>query len=102
MAGTTAFVALDKTVTISVDGQASSPELLRTVADLLGQQDLGRPRTTSCARPRRTDRRTASTWSVRFGRPVDLTVDGESRTVWTTARTCREALMMFGLRAEGA
>ena len=39
---------------------------------------------------------------VRFGRPVDLTLDGERRRVWTTARSVDEALMMLGLRTEGA
>ena len=40
--------------------------------------------------------------AVRYGRPVDLTLDGGRHRVWTTARTVREALRQFGVRAEGA
>ncbi|GAA4916086.1 hypothetical protein GCM10023237_40490 [Streptomyces coeruleoprunus] len=39
---------------------------------------------------------------VRYGRPVELTLDGESRRLWTTARTVDEALRELGVRAEGA
>ena len=101
--GTTAFVAFDKTVTVSVDGQAGEVRSFgRTVGDVLahrgiqvGPHDLVVPtpdeRLESGARI-----------MVRFGRPVDLTIDGESRRVWTTARSVDEALMMFGVRTEGA
>ncbi|GAA2935560.1 hypothetical protein GCM10020221_34180 [Streptomyces thioluteus] len=39
---------------------------------------------------------------VRYGRPVTLTLDGERRQVWTTARTVDGALRQLGVRAEGA
>jgi uncharacterized protein YabE (DUF348 family) len=39
---------------------------------------------------------------VRYGRPVLLTVDGETRTVWTTASTVSAALTVLGVRSEGA
>jgi uncharacterized protein YabE (DUF348 family) len=101
--GTTAFVAFDKTVTLSVDGQVSEVRSFgRTVGDVLAHQgipvgphDLVVP--TPDERLESGDRIT-----VRFGRPVDLTLDGESRRVWTTASSVHEALMMFGLRTEGA
>ena len=35
--------------------------------------------------------------SVLYGRKLDLTVDGEARTVWTTALTVEEALNFLGL-----
>jgi resuscitation-promoting factor RpfB len=101
--GTTAFVAFDKTVTVSVDGRASEVRSFgRTVGDVLahegiqvGPHDLVVP--TSDERLESGDR-----IMVRFARPVNLTVDGESRRVWTTARSVDEALMMFGVRTEGA
>jgi uncharacterized protein YabE (DUF348 family) len=101
--GTTAFVAFDKTVTVSVDGQASEVRSFgRTVGDVLahrgiqvGPHDLVVP--TPDERLESGER-----IMVRFGRPVDLTIDGESRRVWTTARSVDEALMMFGVRTEGA
>ena len=37
--------------------------------------------------------------SVAFGRELEVTVDGEKRTVWTTARTVGEALSMLNLGA---
>lgn len=37
--------------------------------------------------------------SVAFGRQLEVTVDGEKRTVWTTARTVGEALSMLNLDA---
>ncbi|RRD48580.1 septal ring lytic transglycosylase RlpA family protein [Arachnia propionica] len=35
--------------------------------------------------------------SVLYGRELNLTVDGEQRTVWTTARTVEEALAFLGM-----
>ncbi|WP_157872312.1 ubiquitin-like domain-containing protein, partial [Streptomyces silaceus] len=40
--------------------------------------------------------------AVRYGRPVHLTLDGERRKVWTTAKTVDGALRQLGVRAEGA
>ena len=40
--------------------------------------------------------------SVLYGRELNLTVDGESRTVWTTARTVEEALAFLGMDAPDA
>jgi uncharacterized protein YabE (DUF348 family) len=101
--GTTAFVAFDKTVSLSVDGQVSEVRSFgRTVGDVLANQGVQvGPHDLVVPTP---DQRLQSgaRITVRFGRPVALTVDGESRRVWTTARSVDEALMMFGVRAEGA
>ena len=40
--------------------------------------------------------------SVSYGRPLELTVDGEDRTVWTTARTVDDALALLSLDEEGS
>jgi uncharacterized protein YabE (DUF348 family) len=40
--------------------------------------------------------------AVHYGRPVRLTLDGQRREVWTTARTVEGALRQLGVRAEGA
>lgn len=40
--------------------------------------------------------------SVLYGRELTLTLDGETRTVWTTARTVEEALAFLGLDATDA
>jgi len=39
---------------------------------------------------------------VRFGRPLDLTVDGHTTTVWTTAQSVDEAMALLGLRTDRA
>ena len=89
VAGTTAFVALDKAVTVSVDGQEHKVRsFARTVGDLLDSEgiryDTAHDLVDSGARRVAGD---GETVQVRYGRPVLLTVDGETRTVWTTGRT---------------
>jgi uncharacterized protein YabE (DUF348 family) len=103
LAGTTAFVALDKTVTLSVDGERHEVRSFgRTVGAVLeaegivvGDRDLVTPTPDQSIGD-------GDTVVIRYGRPVVLSVDGRRSTVWTTARSVDEALMMFGLRSEGA
>ena len=104
VAGTTAFVALDKTVTVSVDGREHRVRSFAgTVGDLLDSEgiryDVAHDMVTPAPAAELED---GETVQVRFGRPVLLTVDGETRTVWTTGRTVSEALMMLGVRADDA
>lgn len=40
--------------------------------------------------------------SVRYGRELDLTIDGRSETLWTTSLTVEEALAEFAIRDESA
>jgi uncharacterized protein YabE (DUF348 family) len=104
VAGTTAFVALDKTVTVSVDGREHQVRTFaRTVGDLLDSQDVPYDLahdmvTPAPGHPLGDDERI----QVRYARPVLLTVDGETRTVWTTGRTVSEALTLLGVRSDGA
>jgi resuscitation-promoting factor RpfB len=104
VAGTTAFVARDKHVTISVDGQSRTVRTFSgTVADLLESQDLSVDLEHDMVSPSPSQRlKDGESVVVRFGRPVLLTVDGETRTVWTTARSVSEALLMLGVRSDGA
>jgi resuscitation-promoting factor RpfB len=104
IAGTTAFVARDKTVTLSVDGQSHNVRTFAgTVGDLLDSEqlsvDLAHDMVTPAPSERLSD---GESVVVRYGRPVLLTVDGETRTVWTTARSVSEALLMLGVRSDGA
>ncbi|MEU5306318.1 ubiquitin-like domain-containing protein [Streptomyces noursei] len=101
--GTTAFVAHDKAVKLSVDGD---PHTLHTFADdvdeLLADQNLAIGDHDIVAPAPGSDLRSGDEVVVRHGRPVMLTLDGERRQVWTTADTVAGALHQLGVRAEGA
>ncbi|WP_107357909.1 resuscitation-promoting factor [Streptomyces agglomeratus] len=101
--GTSAFVASDKAVKLSVDGV---PRTMHTFADdvtelledegvEVGAHDLVAPGPGA-------ELASGDEVVVRYGRPVALTLDGQRRRVWTTARTVEGALRQFGVRAEGA
>lgn len=101
--GTSAFVANDKAVRLSVDG---TPRTLHTFADdvdelladegvPIGEHDLVAP-------GRGAELANGDTVVVRHGRPVMLTLDGRRRQIWTTADTVDGALRQLGVRAEGA
>ncbi|MFD4315354.1 ubiquitin-like domain-containing protein [Streptomyces sp. NPDC058548] len=101
--GTSAFVADDKAVRLSVDGV---PRTLHTFADdveelladegvAVGDHDIVAPAPAEALA-------SGDEIVVRYGRPVALTLDGQRRQVWTTARTVEGALRQLGVRAEGA
>lgn len=101
--GTSAFVAKDKAIELSVDGR---PRTLHTFADdvteLLAQEgvDVGAHDVVTPAPG--TELTSGDEIEVRYGRPVRLTLDGQRHEVWTTGRTVEEALAQWGVRAEGA
>ena len=104
VAGTTAFVTRDRTVTLSVDGKTSQVSTLAsTVADLLEDENIAVDLAHDMVAPLPdADLRDGQTVVVRYGRRVVLTVDDETRTLWTTARTVSEAMRALGVRSEGA
>ncbi|MFE9452510.1 ubiquitin-like domain-containing protein [Streptomyces sp. NPDC006739] len=101
--GTTAFVAKDKAVELSVDGR---PRTLHTFADdvtgLLAEEGVRVGAHDLVAPAAGTALASGDEVAVRYGRPVRLTLDGERREVWTTARTVDGALRQLGVRPEGA
>ncbi len=101
--GTTAFVALDKTVTLSVDGQEREVRsFARTVDGVLDREgiEVG-PHDVVVPAPG-SELEDGQRVSVRYGRLLSLTVDGQERRVWTTADDVAEALDQLGVRGEGA
>lgn len=101
--GTTAFVAEDKAIELSVDGR---PRTLHTFADdvteLLAEEGV-RVRAHDVIVPAPGEALdSGDEVAVRYGRPVRLMLDGQRREVWTTAHTVEEALQQLGVRAEGA
>ncbi|MFF3938888.1 ubiquitin-like domain-containing protein [Streptomyces phaeofaciens] len=101
--GTTAFVAEDKAVELTVDGK---PRTLHTFADdvteLLAEEGVRVGAHDLVAPARDADLASGDEIEVHYGRPVRLTLDGRRREVWTTARTVEGALRQLGVRAEGA
>ncbi|MDT0545869.1 MULTISPECIES: ubiquitin-like domain-containing protein [Streptomyces] len=101
--GTSAFVAQDKAVRLSVDGR---PRTLHTYAEdveeLLADEGVEIDAHDLVAPEPGQDLVSGDRIAVRYGRPVTLTLDGERRRVWTTAGTVDGALRQLGVRAEGA
>ncbi|MFH9084344.1 ubiquitin-like domain-containing protein [Streptomyces sp. NPDC017673] len=101
--GTTAFVANDKAVQLSVDGsQRSLHTFADDVSELLAEEGVRVGTHDLVAPGRGTALASGDAVAVRYGRPVRLTLDGRRREVWTTARTVEGALHELGVRAEGA
>ncbi|MGW5196691.1 ubiquitin-like domain-containing protein [Streptomyces spiralis] len=101
--GTTAFVAQDKAIELSVDGR---PRTLHTFADdvseLLAEQGVRLGAHDTVAPAPGAALTSGDEVSVRHGHPVRLTLDGQRHALWTTARTVEGALRQWGVRAEGA
>ncbi|MET8166036.1 ubiquitin-like domain-containing protein [Streptomyces sp. NPDC005329] len=101
--GTTAFVAEDKAVELTVDGK---PRTLHTFADdvteLLAEEGVRVGAHDVVAPAPGTALTSGDEVEVHYGRPVRLTLDGQRHEVWTTAHTVQEALQQLGVRAEGA
>lgn len=101
--GTGAFLVHDKAVRLSVDGH---DRVLSTfagdVTELLRQQGVPTGAHDLVAPGPGTELGDGDRVAVRYGRPLDITVDGRRRRVWTTARTVDVALSQLGVRARGA
>ncbi|WP_234376861.1 resuscitation-promoting factor [Streptomyces sp. TP-A0356] len=101
--GTTAFVAKDKAVELTVDG---TPRTLHTFADdvgqLLAQEGVRVGEHDMVAPSLGTPLASGDEVAVHYGRPLRLTLDGQRRQVWTTAHTVDGALRQLGVRPEGA
>lgn len=101
--GTTAFVANDKAIELTVDGKSRT---LHTFADdvseLLADEGVRVGAHDVVAPTPGTPLTSGDEVAVHYGRPVHLTLDGHRRQVWTTAGTVDGALAQLGVRAEGA
>ena len=104
VAGTSVgWAALNKDVTVSVDG---SPTTVTTTAGTVGEllQDQGIAVTgRDIVAPDVSAKVTDGTRvAVQFARQVTFTVDGEKKTVWTTATSLDQALGALGVNTTGA
>jgi uncharacterized protein YabE (DUF348 family) len=95
VAGT--LIALTKTVTISVDGQDRTISTLSgSVAGALEDADISVGAHDTLAPAGAAEIADGSRIVLNLGRELQLTVDGEPQTYWTTARTVDDALAELG------
>jgi uncharacterized protein YabE (DUF348 family) len=104
VAGTTyGYTSLSNTVTLSLDGQEREVTVMGgTVGEILDSEGIevtDRDQVFPSVDEAVSD---GSAISVRFGRPVELTVDGETETHWVTATDVGSALVQIGDRFTGA
>lgn len=101
--GTTAFVTLDKTVAVSVDGhQRIVHGLARTVGDVLDAGGLTVGPHDSVTPPVDAAATEKTRIAIRRGRPLALSVDGRSSLAWIHEDDIGAALDSLGVRTEGA
>jgi uncharacterized protein YabE (DUF348 family) len=101
VAGVSAFVSFDKTVQLTVDGKTSKVHTFASsVEGVLARQGITIGPHDSVVPDLDAHVGEGQRIAVRFGRPLDLDVDGQNRKVWVTATSVNEALDQLGLRDE--
>jgi uncharacterized protein YabE (DUF348 family) len=98
-----AYAAMSKTVTLSVDGRTQQvrtfgghvSDVLKEQGVSIGDHDVVAPGATSSVAD-------GATIAVKYGRPLDVKVDGKSSRYWVTATDVASALDQVGLRFTGA
>ena len=104
LAGTTyGYAALSSTVTLTVDGQDREVTALGgTVGDVLEDQGIEVSDHDVVLPSLDTEVSDGSRINVQYGRPLELTVDGDSTTHWVTSTDVASALGEIGQRFSGA
>jgi uncharacterized protein YabE (DUF348 family) len=104
MAGTTfGYANLNKSVTLSVDGQTTEVRTSAgTVAALLRSRGIEVNGHDVVAPNLDAKVEDGTRVAVKFGRQVTFTVDGAAQTIWTTATTVDDALTALGMSLTGA
>lgn len=97
--GVTAFVSFDKTIELTVDGETQKVHTFAgTVAGVLEREGITVTEHDSVVPPLDRSVAEGQRIAIRFGRPIDLDVDGSTRRVWVTATSVDAALSELGLR----
>jgi uncharacterized protein YabE (DUF348 family) len=103
VAGAVGVSHLDKSVTLSVDGKASTVHAFgSTVGDILKKQDISIREHDVVVPAAGTPVADGQKIVVRYGRKLTVTIDGRTRDYWTTATTVSAALQELGIRADSA
>ncbi len=100
---TIGYSALSKSVTLTLDGESEQVTAFGgTVGDVLADQgiEIGDKDEVAPSLDAQIDDGTRI--SVHFARPLEVNLDGEPTTYWTTATTVNAALDDIGVRAAGA
>jgi uncharacterized protein YabE (DUF348 family) len=101
--GSVAYTALDKTVTLSVDGQTRTIHTFgSTVGDVLAAEKLQVSSRDVVAPGPEAKLVDGARVAVRYARPLTLTVDGKQSKHWVTALSVNGAFDELGLRYNGA
>lgn len=94
---TLGYAALSKSVTLSLDGQAETVTALGdTVGDVLASEGIELSDKDLVAPALDESIDDGSRISVQFGRPLELSVDGEERTYWVNSTDVASALGEIG------
>ena len=100
---TVGYAALNKSVTLSLDGQAQTVTAMGgTVGDVLAAEGIEVTDKDLVAPAVDEPIEDGTRISVQFGRTLALNVDGEERTYWVNSTTVASALGEIGRRFEGA
>jgi uncharacterized protein YabE (DUF348 family) len=90
--------AMASDVILSVDGQQSTVRTLApTVGQVLAQKGINVGEHDTVVPSQAAKVVEGTEISVRYGRPITVTIDGTESTMWTTATTVDEALGLFGI-----
>ena len=94
-----AYAVMSRTVTLSVDGKVKQVKTFGgDVGDVLASEGITTGSHDSVVPSAETSVNDGTEIAVRLGRPLALSVDGDQRTVWTTATKVSSALAQLGVR----
>ena len=101
--GTVAFIAFNKTVTLSVDGEEKQVRTFgNTVGDVLESEDIDLAEHDIVAPNEDTQIDDGAEIAVKYGRLLSVDIDGKDQKYWVTATTVADALDELDIRAKGA
>lgn len=101
--GAGTYLTVGKSVTVTVDGKANEVHTFAgTVDDVLEAEGIEVSERDVVAPAPSAAISDGTRIAVRYARPLELTVDGETTTHWTTATSVGDAFDQLGLRLRGA
>jgi resuscitation-promoting factor RpfB len=97
------YASMSKTVTLSLDGRTEKVHTFGdSVGDVLAAKHVRVGAHDAVAPSLSSSVDDGQTIAVRYGRPLDVKVDGRSNRYWVTAKDVDSALDQIGLRIGGA